>query len=86
MGTIISNNSYDLSNLTIVPTIASYDSFGNFAPLYVRLNGEPYKILSYYRIDNLGFPEFCCKINHYGRTRDIRLVYHPREFVWSLKN
>lgn len=79
-------NSYDCSNATLVPVIASYDSLGNIAPLYVRINGEAYKILSYYRIDILTFPTFNCKIEIFGRCRDIKLTYHPKDYVWTLKN
>lgn len=86
MGNLVSRNSYDFSNLTLVPVISSFNSTGEIAPLYVRINGTSYKILSYYRIDNFGFPVFKCKINNFGTTRDITLTYHPSDFVWSLKS
>ena len=82
---IPSSSSYDLSNATIVPVIASYDSMGTIAPLYVRINHNAYKILSYYRTDKLHLPTFVCKIEYYGYCREIQLTYHAREFVWTLK-
>lgn len=78
--------SYELSNSTLVPVIASFDPLGNIAPLYVRINHEPYKILCFHRIDVGGFPVFNCKIEFYGRCRDIRLTYHHKEHLWTLKN
>lgn len=77
--------SYELSNSTLVPVIASFDPMGNIAPLYVRINHEPYKILYYHRIDVLGIPTFNCKIEFYGRCREIKLTYHFREHIWTLK-
>lgn len=82
---IPSYNSYDTSNSTLVPVIASYDSLGNIAPLYVRINGNAFKILAYYRTSEIHLPTFNCKIEHFGYCKDITLVYHPREYVWALK-
>ena len=85
MAGIPTYNSYDTSNSKLVPVIASYDSLGNIAPLYVRVNGNAYKILAYYQTPALKLPTFNCKIEYYGYCKDIVLTYHPVEFVWTLK-
>lgn len=43
---VISFNSYDYERVKCVPVIASFDSDGHIMPLYVRINGQPFKVES----------------------------------------
>lgn len=46
MSQIVSYNSFDYKPIHTVPVIVSFDSQGHIAPLWVRINGQPYKVES----------------------------------------
>lgn len=88
MGAKYSFNSMDFKPYTAVPVIASFDTAGHIAPLYVRLNGESHRILSYW-IRNSGFLntlEFSCKIEDDGFEKPLLLLYYFDEATWVIKS
>lgn len=86
MGATVSYNSYDISGEAIVPVIASFDASGNIIPLYVRINGESFRILSSTLVCSLGLISFNCQVENYGVAKPLTLTYHPRESVWTMKS
>ena len=70
-----------------VSVIASFDSSGRILPLYVRLNGESFKILSCSkRLPKASWsnPDYECRIDNHGYMRYIYLSYDEENSVWSL--
>lgn len=47
MGKSVSYSSFDYKPVDIIPVIASFDSDGHIAPLYVRIEGESYKMIPF---------------------------------------
>ena len=86
MGSIPSYNSLDYKPYTAVPVIASFDTEGHIAPLYVRLNGESHKILSYWIRNNafINTVEFSCKIEDDGFEKPLLLMYYYDEATWVI--
>jgi hypothetical protein len=72
------------STMIPVPVIASYDTEGNILPLYLGYKGESYKILSATFKPEYDIKTFQCKIDVYGRVRNVTLSYHPCENVWTI--
>ena len=85
---IISRNSYDFTNVTIVPVIASFNSDSQIAPLYVKIKGETYKIHSFHERQqetwSLHFYVFDCKIVVNNQLKAIRLTYRTKERIWTI--
>lgn len=77
--------SFDYDPQTIVPVIASFDTDGHVRPLYVRILGESYKILSQWSTSHLaGITRYNCKVDVRGLARQIVLTYYNRERVWTI--
>lgn len=86
MASIHSYSSIDFKPQTSVPVIASFDTEGHIAPLYVRLNGNSHKVLSYW-IRNGAFVntiEFSCKIEDNGFEKPLLLKYYYEESTWVI--
>ena len=63
MNQILSLNSHDYLPMHIVPVIASFNDDGQVKPLYVGINGERYKVESYWiRRSFSNQIEFHCKL------------------------
>lgn len=85
-GKIVSRCAFDYKPYTAVPVIASFDVKGHVAPLYVRLNGDSHRILSYW-IRNSAFVntiEFSCKIEDNGIEKPLLLMYYCSEATWVI--
>lgn len=83
---IVSYNSYDYERVKCVPVIASFDSDGHIMPLYVRINGQPFKVDSYWvknTFTKYDF-EFNCKVTDGERLIPLALTYHQAERVWTI--
>ena len=48
MSQILSYNSHDYLAMQIVHVIAAFNDDGKIKPLYIGLNGERYKVISYW--------------------------------------
>ena len=80
MSAMISSNSYDVNSDITIPVIASFDSSGHIAPIYVRLHGLSLKIHSYWTRSNFGnCIEYNCKVE----DGTLLLNYYIRERVWT---
>lgn len=81
-----SRYSFDYDPQQIVPVIASFDTDGHIKPLYVRILGDSYKIISQWTpVSNFsGITEYNCKIIVRGFARQILLKYYAREKVWTI--
>lgn len=85
MSPIVSYTSYDFNNATLVPVIASFDSEGHIMPLYVRINGESFKIRSAWQKPSFGSTSvFQCQIEDNGTIKPLLLTFHQRENVWAM--
>lgn len=81
----ISYTSYDYTPMDIIPVIASFDSDGHIKPLFVRINGESYKVhSSWVRKGFTGSTEFNCKIIDRDYLKPIVITYHRAEGVWTI--
>lgn len=85
MSAKVSHTSYDFKNSILVPVIASFDSEGHILPLYVRINGESFKIHSAWLKPGF-YPTstFQCQIEDNGTIKPLILIYHQRESVWTM--
>lgn len=79
-------NSFTYDPQEIVPVIASFDKDGHVRPLYVRILGKPYRILSHWtpRSNFSGITEYNCKVETHGYARQILLKYYSRERIWTI--
>ena len=73
-----------MSASTIVPVIASFDSEGRIVPLYVRINGDSYKIESA-RMSCIfsNIVEFHCKVIDGEAIKPLLLTFYRREGMWT---
>ena len=85
MTQIISHNSHDYTPVKIVPVIASFNEDGQIKPLYIGINGECYKIHSYWiRHSFSNQIEFSCKII-WGQTLQAMIItYYMNECIWTI--
>lgn len=68
----------------IIPVIASFDSEGHVKPLYIRLNGDSFKVYSSCeRPSFYGSLEFQCKVIDNNCLKSLLLTYHKRENIWT---
>lgn len=72
------------TEMTPVSVIASFDAEGNILPLYLGYKGESYKVVSAIFHPEIKVKIFECKINVYGRTRDVMLSFHPDQNIWTI--
>lgn len=88
MTRIASYTSFDYKPYTPVPVIASFDSEGHIAPLYVRLNGDAHRVLSYH-VRGKGFVntiEFSCRVQDGEFEKPLLLTYYYGESTWVISN
>lgn len=85
MGAHVSYTSFDCKPVDTVPVIASFDSEGHITPLYVRINGESYKIASHWiRSTFTNVIEFKCKVIDGDYLKPLLLTYYPHMAVWTI--
>ena len=85
MSATVSYTSHDYLAITHVPVIASFDSEGHIAPLYVRINRESYKIDSFWIRSNFANTiEFNCKIVDGRFLKPLLLTYYKSEDVLAI--
>ncbi len=81
----ISYHSFDYKACDTVPVIASFDTDGHMKPLYVRIQGIPYKIDSYWvKSQYANSTEFHCQVINGDRRIPLSLTYHAEESVWTM--
>ena len=87
MSQILSLNSHDYLSMQIVPVIASFNSDGQIKPLFVGLNGERYKIDSYWVGQCFSNQIiFHCKVITGDTLRPLILTYYMHECIWTIPN
>ena len=75
MSQILSQNSHDYLQMQTVPVIASFNDAGQIKPLYVGIDGERYKVHSYWvRRSFSNQIEFQCKLADQGILRPVILT------------
>lgn len=85
MSGIVSRCSHDYKPTTIIPVIASFDTDGHIAPLYVRIDGESYKVDSYWSSCKFANSiEFHCKLIDHGVKKPLLLTYYKAEDIWAI--
>lgn len=85
MGAYVSRTSFDYKPVTIVPVIASFDTDGHIAPLYVRINGISMKVASFYERNKFSNSvEFFCKVIDGDYLKPVQLSYYTAERVWTI--
>ena len=85
MGKRVSYTSFDYKPVTIVPVIASFDSEGHIAPLYVRINGEAYKIHSFWVSCTFrNIVDFKCKVIDGDSIKPLSLTFYRDEGMWTI--
>lgn len=85
MGKKVSYTSFDYKPVEIVPVIATFDTEGHITPLYVRIDGESYKISSSwasYVFSNV--VNYKCKIIDGNYEKPLSLSYHREEGMWTI--
>lgn len=87
MSQILSQNSHDYLQMQIVPVIASFNDEGQIKPLYVGIDGERYKVQSYWiRRSFSNQIEFQCKLIVGNTLKIIIITYYLNECVWTIPN
>lgn len=85
MAGFVSYTSFDYKPVNIVPVIASFDSEGHIVPLYVRINGESYKIASHWVNSTFSNSvEYKCKVIDGDSLKPLSLTYYRNEGVWTM--
>lgn len=85
MSQILSQNSHDYLQMQTVPVIASFNDEGQIKPLYVGINGERYKVQSYWvRRSFSNQIEFQCKLIVGDTLKIIIITYYLNECVWTI--
>lgn len=77
-------NSHDYMPVDIVPVIASFDSEGHIAPLLVRIEGNAYRIKSFWIKKSFSNTiAFNCQIIDNDCLKPLSLTYMQDESVWT---
>ena len=85
MSQILSYTSYDHLNLQMIPVIASFNCEGKIKPLYVGINGEQFKVESYWiRSCFTNQMEFHCKLIVNDKLCPIIITYYIKECLWTI--
>lgn len=81
----VSAGPLDCREVSIVPVIASFDTNGHILPLYVRMRGTAYKVVSVW-VDRKpgGIEEYHCKIRDGNCLRPLLLCYYKDEEAWTV--
>lgn len=81
----VSYTSFDHTPNNIVPVIASFDSEGHIAPLYVRIDGLSLKVESYWTSSIFrNVVEFRCKVSDNGHLKPLLLCFYRQEGMWTI--
>lgn len=87
MSQILSQNSHDYLQMQTIPVIASFNDEGQIKPLYVGIDGERYKVHSYWvRRSFSNQIEFQCKLIVGDTLKIIIITYYLNECVWTIPN
>lgn len=74
------------ANHIVLPVIASFDTKGNVHPLYVRINGEAYKVCTSWEKPSFAFTSvFQCQIADHGVLKTLMLTYHHKDRIWLME-
>ena len=85
MSQILSQNSHDYLQMQTVPVIASFNDEGQIKPLYVGIDGERYKVHSYWVRRSFSHQiEFQCKLIVGDSLKIIIITYYLNECVWTI--
>ena len=85
MSQIVSNNSHDYLPMQIVTVIASFNDDGQIKPLYVGIDGERYKVASYWvRRSFSNQVEFHCKLMVEDILKPMIITYYLQECIWTI--
>lgn len=72
-------------HLTITSVIVSFDSEGHMKPLYVRIDGSPFKIhSSFVKSCCSDIIEFSCQIIDREYMKPLTLTYFPHDRIWAM--
>ena len=77
---------FSFDNRQRVSVIASFNTAGEINPLYVKINGETYKI--YHCFDKHPFrhiSEFQCQIIDNNCMKPLKLIYDHNESTWTIR-
>jgi len=84
MSSIVSYCSYDYEPIEILPVIASFDTSGHITPLYVRKDGRPFRVDSFWLKSASGHTcTFQCKLQMEDHLQPIVLSYYRSEGIWG---
>jgi len=82
---IPSYSSFDYSPVNVVPVIASFDSEGHIAPLYVRLCGNSCRIEKYWiKSTFVNTIQYNCQITDGETKKQLLLTYFQDESIWTI--
>lgn len=85
MAGAVSYTSYDYAPVDLVPVIASFDADGHIKPLYVRINGESFKIHSSWMKPSFsGTNVYHCKVIDHNCLKPLCITYHQAECTWTV--
>ena len=72
-------------NQNPVPIICSFDSEGHMRPMYIRINGEAFKICSSCeKFSYANAAVFQCQVDDHGTLKPLTLEYRYREHLWLM--
>lgn len=82
---IVSLNSHDYMPVTVIPVIASFNEDGQIKPLYVGIDGNRYKVESYWvRQSFANQIEFNCKLLLEESLQTLIITYYMNECIWTI--
>lgn len=85
MSYIFPIDTYAGDPIELVPVIATYDTEGHLKPLFVKINGEDYKVENSWPKYQFGNNiDFNCTLSKGNKTYKIILTYYIRETAWSI--
>lgn len=85
MAQIVSLNSHDYMPVDIIPVIASFNEEGQIKPLYVGIDGERYKVQSYWvRRCFSNQIEFSCRLLFGETLQTLIITYYMNECIWTI--
>ena len=85
MAQIINQNKNNNLPLIFIPVIASFNEDGQIKPLYIGIEGERYKVESYWvRRSFANQIEFHCKIIYDYSYKNLIITYFMNECLWTI--
>ena len=71
--------------VTVIPVIASFNEDGQIKPLYVGIDGNRYKVESYWvRRSFANQIEFNCKLLLEESLQTLIITYYMNECIWTI--